>query len=185
MGRKTPGRWLSKGAERLALGGLFSLRPKLSVKDSVAARSKKRRRGFGVAPILYMLGLIGVGAGVLFSGYSQTLKNNITLANSLSAKQELDGAATTLAATSVLGATDNGVLCPPQGGTAGTGTNCANAPTAIFDVYPSLSPSLKATDPRLPANYNTAEADGSPVEVGVFAPSAGVKQIDSSGHYYL
>src|ERR1700674_845599 len=80
------------------------------------------RAGFGVAPILYMLGLIGVGAGVLFSSYSQSLKNNINMTNSVAVKNDLDAAATTLAATSVLGATDPSVLCPPQGG--GASANC-------------------------------------------------------------
>jgi len=73
-----------------------------------------RRAGFGVAPILYMLGLIGVGAGILFSSYSQNLKTNIQMTNSLAVKSDIEGAATTLAATSVLGSTDNSILCPPR-----------------------------------------------------------------------
>src|ERR1700674_4135318 len=85
-------------------------------------RGGRVRAGFGVAPILYMLGLIGVGAGVLFSSYSQSLRNNINMTNSVAVKNDLDAAATTLAATSVLGATDPSVLCPPQGG--GASANC-------------------------------------------------------------
>ncbi len=60
------------------------------------------RAGFGVAPILYMLGLIGVGAGVLFSGYSQSIKNNIQMTNSLAVRSDLEAATTTMAASSVL-----------------------------------------------------------------------------------
>ena len=39
----------------------------------------RKRAGFGIAPILYMLGLVGVGAGVLFSGYSQILRSNVSI----------------------------------------------------------------------------------------------------------
>jgi len=57
-------------------------------KDGVPKRDVRSssRDGFGVAPILYMLGLIGVGAGVLFSSYSQSIKNNINLTNSFGVK---------------------------------------------------------------------------------------------------
>ncbi|MDP9128654.1 MAG: hypothetical protein M3N08_10400, partial [Pseudomonadota bacterium] len=37
----------------------------------------RARAGFAIAPILYMLGLVGVGAAVLFSGYSQVLRTNV------------------------------------------------------------------------------------------------------------
>src|ERR1700686_2749507 len=94
--------------------------PTSSEKQRLTRRQRGRapffRAGFGVAPILYMLGLIGVGAGVLFSSYSQSLKNNINMTNSVAVKNDLDAAATPLAATSVLGETDPSVRCPPQGG---------------------------------------------------------------------
>lgn len=56
-------------------------------------------RGFAIAPILYLLGLIGVGSGILFSSYSQILRTNQNMSNTLAAKNELQGTATTLAAT--------------------------------------------------------------------------------------
>ena len=141
------------------------------------------RAGFGVAPILYMLGLVGVGAGVLFSGYSQSLKSNINMTNSFAVKSDLDGAATTMAATSVLGATDTGILCPPQGGVDTTGSNCAAAPISLVDFYPSVN--VTSTDPHLPSNYTNVSSSGTPVEAAIFAPAAGVKQIDPWGHYYI
>jgi len=72
----------------------------------------RQRGGFALAPILYMLGLIGVGAAVLFSGYSQILHTNVNVTNNLGAKNDLEANATTMAATSVL-STDTTLLCPP------------------------------------------------------------------------
>ena len=149
----------------------------------VCPERKVARAGFGVAPILYMLGLIGVGAGVLFSSYSQSIKNNVNLTNSFAVKSDLDASATTIAATSVLGTTDNTYLCPPQGGNAST--NCTNAPQKIYDFYPALDASLSGTDPHLPNSYASASSGGTPVEVGVFSPGAGMKQFDPWGHYYV
>jgi hypothetical protein len=57
-------------------------------------------RGFAIAPILYLLGLIGVGAAVLFSGHSQILRSNQTMSNAMAAKNDLLGTVTTLAASS-------------------------------------------------------------------------------------
>jgi hypothetical protein len=128
-----------------------------------------------------MLGLIGVGAGILFSSYSQTLKTNIQMTNSLAVKSDMDAAATTLAATSVLGSSDPGTLCPPQGG--GASSDCAAAPEKMVDFYPSAN--VTAGDVHLPASYLTASAAGAPAEAGIFTPAAGVKQIDPWGHYYI
>jgi hypothetical protein len=142
------------------------------------------RAGFGVAPILYMLGLIGVGAGVLFSSYSQSLRNNINMTNSVAVKNDLDAAATTLAATSVLGETDPSVLCPPQGG--GASANCTgdpNLPTKMVEFYPTVN--VTPTDPHLQTSYASADTGGSPDEVGIFTAGAGVKQVDPWGHYYV
>src|SRR5580693_1338515 len=85
-------------------------------------------QGFAIAPILYLLGLIGVGAGVLFSGYSQILRTNQTLSNNLGAKNDLQGIATTLAATSWL-SNDKTVLCPPIVGSNSPSTPSANCST--------------------------------------------------------
>ncbi|MDR3450479.1 MAG: hypothetical protein P4M15_12180 [Alphaproteobacteria bacterium] len=137
-----------------------------------------------------MLGLIGVGAGILFSSYSQTIRSNIQMTNSLGVKSDLDGSATTLAATSVLGASDPSILCPPQGGAASS--NCAAAPVKMTDIYPAASLGADAHVP-VPASgthdvaglSTYAAAGGSPVEVGVFTAGAGTKQLDPWGHYYI
>ena len=135
---------------------------------------RSSRAGFGVAPILYMLGLIGVGAGVLFSSYSQSLKANIQITNTLAAKNDLNAAETTLAATSVT--PDGSLLCPPQGG--GASASCSTAPTAMIDIG-----SVSTSDPHLPTSYTTATGAGATQESGIFAPAAGVKQLDPWGHY--
>src|SRR5262249_25069361 len=85
-------------------------------------------RGFAIAPILYMLGLVGIGAGVLFSGYSQILRSNVQVTNDLATKNDLQAAATTMSATSVMG-NDGFTVCPPTGG--GETANCTSAPTKI------------------------------------------------------
>ncbi|MDE1902145.1 MAG: hypothetical protein KGI37_10990, partial [Alphaproteobacteria bacterium] len=145
--------------------------------------TRRARRGFGVAPILYMLGLVGVGAGILFSSYSQSIKANISLTNSLAVKNDLTGAATTLASSAVLDSTQT-YLCPPQGGIdSSTTTNCTgatNLSTGMIELA-NVTPG----DVRLPGNAASAAAAGSPVEVGIFAPGSGVKQIDPWGHYYI
>ena len=79
----------------------------------VRGRAPSLRAGFALAPVLYLLALIGVGAGILFSGYSQVLRSGQQMSNAVSTRNDLQAIATTLAATSVLGYTDNTVLCPP------------------------------------------------------------------------
>src|SRR5580700_9739150 len=99
-------------------------------KPNIPAR---RTEGFAIAPILYLLGLIGVGAGVLFSGYSQILRSNQTMANVMTAKNDLQGTATTLAASSWL-STDQTLLCPPMVGSNSPSTpssKCSSASGAI------------------------------------------------------
>jgi len=140
------------------------------------------RAGFAIAPILYMLGLIGVGAGVLFSGYSQILHSNVTVTNDLTTKSDLNAAGTTLSATSVLGSTDNTILCPPQSGSASS--NCTTAPTKMTPIA-TVAGSSDAS--KLPANAANAGTTGSTTgfEVGVFAAASGMKQIDGYGHFYI
>ena len=141
------------------------------IKDRKSGILTIARAGFAIAPILYMLGLIGIGAGILFSGYSQILRSNVQMTNDLSTKNDLQGIATTLAATSVLGATDNTVVCPPQAG--GATPNCAAAQTKATNI---------SGQPQLPANAASAASSGAPAEVGIFLAGTGLKQLDSYGH---
>ncbi|MBF0561552.1 MAG: hypothetical protein HQL37_05915 [Alphaproteobacteria bacterium] len=133
----------------------------------------RRQRGFALAPILYMLGLIGVGAGALFSGYSQILQSNIKMTNGLTIRNDLQASNRTVAGTSVLGASDATVFCPPQGGNASA--NCAAAPTIMTAI------AGQSTLPSGTAGVGT----GSPTEYGVFLPGAGVKVLDAYGHNYI
>ena len=140
-------------------------------------------QGFAIAPILYLLGLIGVGAGVLFSGYSQILRSNQTMANIMTSKNDLQGTATTLAASSWL-STDQTLLCPPMVGSHSPSTpavKCSSASGAIT-VGTSFASAVAA---NLPANYASVSTAGSPVEVGVFAAGSGAKVLDPWGHYYI
>ncbi|MFA4995380.1 MAG: hypothetical protein WC521_08790, partial [Bdellovibrionales bacterium] len=163
------------------------------VKEMVQSKSRQKternrwRAGFGVAPVLYMLGLVGVGAGVLFSGYSQSLRNNIALVNSIGVKNDLESASATMAATSVLGS-DAGtpVLCPP--GISGvTDSDCPSSTPVSLQPIPTTA----ASDARFPTpvsgELETYVSSGTnpPAGVGTFLPSAGMKQIDPWGHHYV
>ena len=57
--------------------------------------------------------MVGVGAGVLFSGHSQILRSNIQITNQNEAKNDLSSMATTLAATAELSG-DSTLFCPAQ-----------------------------------------------------------------------
>ena len=145
---------------------------------------RSSRRGFAVAAVLYALGLIGVVAGVMFSGYSQTLRNNILITNTLAAKNDLNAANTTMIATAV--SPDGSTVCPPGGATAASGA-CAgtNTPTtAMLDIGNS-----GITAGNLPTVGGSVASLSSAIsgttEGGVFANGSGVKQLDPWGHYYI
>ncbi len=127
-----------------------------------------------------MLGLIGVGAAVLFSGYSQILRTNSNITNGLEAKNDLNANATTMAATSVLSA-DTTVLCPPTAAYNET-TNCSTSTTP-----PPTKLAAIAGQTQLPANTAGVSGTGAgqPREVGVFVAGSGMKQLDAWGHYYI
>lgn len=134
-----------------------------------------KQDGFAIAPILYILMLIGVGAGILFSGYSQILRTDINITSDLTAKRDTDSSATTLSASSVLGS-DGLTLCPPPSGTLLSGSYCTtNNPKLVLFGDGTIDTA------RLPANYATATS-GAPgnMQAGVFAAGAGLKQLDRS-----
>jgi hypothetical protein len=82
------------------------------------------RRGFAIAPILYILGLIGVMGGILFSNNMQLLKSNISVQNGLTVRSDLQAASSTLSAEAVF-STDNQTLCPPRSIHQTNGNVCA------------------------------------------------------------
>ncbi len=159
---------------------------------------RQKSEGFALAPILYLLGLVGVGAGVLFSGYSQVLRSGQTMSNTLNAKSELQGAATTIAASSWI-ATDSSALCPPI-----VGSSLPSAPAAVCSGSTSAKTVglafASATAANLPATPTSSGAAAlytyvttytptanvpAVAEVGVFAAGAGTKVLDPWGHYYI
>ncbi|MDD3289129.1 MAG: hypothetical protein PHX43_09065, partial [Alphaproteobacteria bacterium] len=175
-----------KGSRPKGLEPLFHMLS-LSCSDSVKSGGLlarpharlKSSRGFAIAPILYMLTLMGVGAGVLFSGYSQVLRSNIQITNDLSAKNELNGVGTTLAATSRL-SSDATLLCPPRGPTAS-----GDCGTSLVKLTPFATIAASSDAGKLPASYGNATSGGSPTEAGVFAAGSGLKQIDPWGRFYI
>ncbi|MDD3028923.1 MAG: hypothetical protein PHS57_01385, partial [Alphaproteobacteria bacterium] len=147
---------------------------------------RKGNAGFGITAVLYLLVLTGIAAGILFSGYAQTIRNNITLVKAISAKRDIDAASTTLAATSVLGGSAvSPLLCPPL--VSGVeDTNCPAGTPISLQAIP------ESTDSHVPqasggGDLETFLLSGTtpPLSVGIFLPVAGVKQLDPWGHYYL
>jgi len=122
-----------------------------------------------------MLGLIGVGAAVLFSGYSQILRTNVNITNSLATKNDLNGNATTMAATSIL-SVDTTLLCPPTAG--GPSAECTSSYVKLTAI---------AGQSQLPASTSGVAGSGgsAPKEVGIFTAGSGMKQLDAWGHYYI
>ena len=142
------------------------------------ARSPRRyRRGFGIAPMLYLLGLVGVASGILFSGYMQSFVQTMKVQNGLTVRNDLMGASAALAAQSVFSA-DNTILCPPRSVHQTTGDPCAAAPVGLIQFQ-----DFTGTN-NLPTNYANAGSTGLPTEVGVFAVGTN-KQLDSYGHTYI
>ena len=147
------------------------------IRVNLYRNTRSNRRGFALAPILYLLGLIGVMVGVLFSGYSQVLKTGQTVQNSMTVKSDLQAAANTLSAQAVFG-TNGLTLCPPRSVHQSSGDPCAAAPVSLIQF-------ADFTGTQLPANYANAGTTGSPVEVGVFAAGSGAKVLDPYGHTYI
>ncbi len=144
----------------------------------IKTRSRQARRGFAIAPILYLLTLAGVAAGVLFSGYGQILRTNINITNTTAVKSDLSGGLTTLAATAVL-SMDETLFCPPGGSMRSEA--CFSAPEKLV-----LFAEVATIDVvKLPSNYALAANSGSPEEVGVLAAGSGMKQLDPWGHFYV
>jgi len=87
-------------------------------------RLARAQRGFAIAPILYLLTLVGVATGVLFSSYTQILRTNVSITNETAVKSEISAGSTTLSASAVLSA-DQTVFCPPG---AAPSELCPDAP---------------------------------------------------------
>ena len=138
-------------------------------------RLNRRRKGFGVAPVLYLLGLVGVSAGVLFSDYSQSIRANIILTNATNDRNGIQTAVNFMSGAAVLG-TDGLTICPPRSASASSA--CSNAPQNLVDIS-----TLSSSDPRLPSGWQNAASTGSPYEVDIL--SGGLSQLDSAGHYLI
>ncbi|NDE90620.1 MAG: hypothetical protein EB059_05720 [Alphaproteobacteria bacterium] len=121
-----------------------------------------------LAPLLYMLALGGIGAAVMFSGYSQVLRSNAEITAINTARQQLNAAGQTLSASSKLDDDTSTIVEPPLVGAAGDAS-------------------------RLPANYasvvnatNEMNSDGiTPITHGVMDVGTGVRQLDPWGKYYV
>jgi len=97
------------------------------------------------------------------------------MSNTLTSKNDLQGSATTLAASSWL-STDQTLLCPPLVGSNSPttpSTKCSSATSAIT-VGTSFA---SATAGNLPSGYATVSSTGSPVEAGVFKAGSGARSL--------
>src|SRR5262245_17444553 len=119
-----------------------------------------------LAPLLYMLALAGIGAAVMFSGYSQILRSNAEMTAVNTARSQLQAAGQTLSASSVLDSATSTIVQPPA-------------------VYSAATVASGSDALRLPANYANAGTTGTPHDVGVIDVSSGVKQLDPWGKFYV
>jgi hypothetical protein len=132
--------------------------------------------GFAVSGILYLLTLVGVLSGVLFSSYSQIIQSGQRVSQNLAAKTEMNNAATTLAAAAVL-SSDSLTLCPPRSSHGDSTCSSASVKMTLFADMTDTS--------KLPVGYASAGSSGSPLEVGVFMAGSGIKLLDPWGHTYV
>jgi CRISPR/Cas system-associated exonuclease Cas4 (RecB family) len=112
-----------------------------------------------------MLALAGVGATVMFSGYSQILKSNAEMTALNTARSQLQAAGQTLSAISVLDTATSSIVEPPA--------VLPFASVAGGDVA------------RLPSGYADAALSGTPTDVGVIDVSSGIRQLDPWGKFYI
>jgi hypothetical protein len=127
------------------------------------SREDHRQAGFMLAPILYMLALAGVGAAVMFSGYSQVLRSNAEMTAVNAVRSQLQSAGQTLSASSVLDSATSSIVLPPA----------AVAYASVVDTA------------RLPGGYNDVGNTGTPTGYGVIGVDVGVRQLDPWGKYYV
>src|SRR6266478_6050603 len=99
-----------------------------------------------LAPLLYMLALAGIGAAVMFSGYSQILRSNAEMTAVNTARSQLQAAGQTLSASAVLDSATSTIVQPP----------------AVFSAATVAGGSDAA---RLPTNYGNAGNTGTPHDV--------------------
>lgn len=126
-------------------------------------RQRAGEAGFLLAPILYMLALGGIGAAVLFTGWSQVLRANSEMMAINALRQQLSSASLTLSASSTLDAATSTILQPPA-----------------VQEFNTVSDTA-----RLPVGYINATGTGGASGVGVMSISSGVRQLDPWGHYYI
>jgi hypothetical protein len=113
-----------------------------------------------------MLALAGIGAAVMFSGYSQILRSNAEMTAINAARSQLQSAGQTLSASSVLDSATSSIVQPPA-------------------IYSAVTVAGGADASRLPTNYGNAGNTGTPHDVGVIDVSSGVRQLDPWGKYYI
>ena len=116
-----------------------------------------------LAPLLYMLALGGIGAAVMFSGYSQVLRSNAEMTAINTVRQQLNSAGQTLSASAALDSATSTIVQPPN--------------VQLFSAVTDTA--------RLPGNYAAVNASGAPHGYGVVDVNTGVRQLDPWGKYYV
>ena len=116
-----------------------------------------------LAPLLYMLALGGIGAAVMFSGYSQVLRSNAEMTAINTVRQQLNSAGQTLSASAALDSATSTIVQPPN--------------VQLFSAVTDTA--------RLPGNYAAVNATGTPHSYGVVDVNTGVRQLDPWGKYYV
>lgn len=142
---------------------VISAKTMCALMEMVLRNQPNKQSGFMLAPLLYMLALGGIGAAVMFSGYSQVLRSNAEMTAVNTVRQQLNSAGQTLSASAALDSATSTIVQPPN--------------VQLFSAIVDSS--------RLPGNYAAVNATGTPHDYGVIDVSSGVRQLDPWGKYYV
>ncbi|MDX1923257.1 MAG: tail fiber domain-containing protein [Alphaproteobacteria bacterium] len=145
------------------IADVFSAKTMCALMETVLRNQPNKQSGFMLAPLLYMLALGGIGAAVMFSGYSQVLRSNAEMTAVNTVRQQLNSAGQTLSASAALDSATSTIVQPPN--------------VQLFSAVTDTS--------RLPGNYAAVNATGTPHDYGVIDVSSGVRQLDPWGKYYV
>jgi hypothetical protein len=149
--------------------------PPLNARSGRPVRKTDPRAGFAIGPILYLLAMAGVGAAVLFSGYSQILRSNVEITADTATRNQIMNASEIVASRSEL---NNSI---PQQFITPTPVSLAGD-AVEQDRLPFVDSSKKA---RITAQDLANGTATEPSGIGVMDPSWGGKQLDSWGRYIL
>ncbi len=128
------------------------------------------KRGFALAPILYLIALAGIAGAVLFTGYTQILRSNVEITADNAARNQIRMASEVLASRSLLNGSPANLLPPAV----------TALPTDTSSVDYKRLPKDGSGNP-----VTTSAVQGSAHDAGGLPTVGGVRAFDPWGKYYI